>query len=576
MLDYTQRHRCKVLLGGVVLLLLVGAGRLVHIQTVYPERLGPRVENQRSGRQVIPARRGVIFDRCGRTVALSRRIPDVFVDPKLVDDVASLARKLGVRLNLPAEQLVERIESRSNSRFVVLARAVDEVTAESVRQLNDPAVGLSFRTQRYYPLASSMAHVLGWVGFDGNGLAGVELSFDDHLRGRDGRRHTVRDGRRRALARSATHPPEDPVDGGHVVLTVDAYIQDLAERELADTIEKFDAESGVVVVLDPMSGEVLAMCSWPTFDPNQPLTEGGTAARRNRALTDPVEPGSSFKPFITSAALDGGYLTTTELIDCHMGKYRFGRRLIKDTKPHGMMDIRGIITRSSNIGMGVIAQRMGNKALHDAVRSFGFGHRTGIESPGEGGGVVYPLQRWSSYSTTSIPMGYEILVTPLQLLTAFSALVNDGVLLSPRIVKSLLDPTGASISHDTAPRVVRRVASTETARFVTRDLLVSVVQNGGGRRAQVGPYRVLGKTGTAKLLYPQGGTYEDGAYLSVFMGAAPVSDPRIAAVALIRRPDPSIGYYGGRVAAPLVGRLLAGALSYLEVPPDRPQSTQGL
>jgi cell division protein FtsI/penicillin-binding protein 2 len=233
-----------------------------------------------------------------------------------------------------------------------------------------------------------------------------------------------------------------------------------------------------------------------------------------------------------------------------------------------MLDIRGIVTYSSNIGMGMIAQRMGNEVLHDTLRRFGLGQRTGVGLPGESGGVVYQLRRWTSYSTTSVPMGYEVLVTPLQLVTAFAAIVNDGILLKPKIVKKLLGPSGEIIESFETPQIVRRVVSSQVARFVSRDLLVSVVENGGGRRAKVGPYRVLGKTGTAKLTYPDRSGYEPGAYQSTFVGAAPVAHPQAVVAVLVRRPNPSLGYYGSTVAAPIVGEILAETLSYLQVEPE--------
>jgi cell division protein FtsI (penicillin-binding protein 3) len=259
-----------------------------------------------------------------------------------------------------------------------------------------------------------------------------------------------------------------------------------------------------------------------------------------------------------------------------MGSHRFGRRLVRDTKPYGLLDLRGIITHSSNIGMGIIAHRMGNEVLYETVRRFGFGRRTGIECPGESAGVVYPLSRWTSYSTTSVPTGYELLVTPLQLINAFAAIVNDGILMKPRLVKKLLGPDGEVLQSFDAPVILGRATSSEVARYVAQELLVSVVENGGGHRAKTGPYRVLGKTGTAKLAYPDRGGYQDGAFLGLFVGAAPALNPQVVAMAMIRRPNPDIGYYGGKVAAPVVGEILAKTLAYLEVPPDKPAGASSL
>jgi cell division protein FtsI (penicillin-binding protein 3) len=563
-----------LLLAGVIILLVALGVRLVFIDTRLKPRLLEIAHRQQQGESLIPARRGMILDRRGRVVALSRQMPDVFVDPALVDDIDRTAAELSARINRPAGDIARAIRQRGDSRFVVVARRVDEVTAEAVQAMRDPAAGLAERMHRAYPMGDSLAHVIGRVGRDGGGLEGIELTYDEHLRGRNGRRTTIRDARRRALRRSgqSTIPP---VDGGHLVLTLDTEIQRIAEEALSRSLTEFEAESGVVIVMSPTSGEILAMASLPAFDPNDP-TASAAHRRRNRALTDPVEPGSSFKPLLACGALQDGLVSPTERIDCHMGVHRFGRRVVRDTKPHGLLDLRGIITHSSNIGMGIIAERMGSDLLHETICAFGLGQRTGIELPGESGGVVYPLRRWTSYSPTSLAMGYEVLVTPLQLVTAFAAIVNDGILLKPRLVRQRLGPDGAALDSYDRPTIVRRVVSSDVARYMARELLVSVVENGGGWRAKAGPYRVLGKTGTAKLTYSDRSGYEPRAYQGMFVGAAPVETPRLVALAVVRRPNPAIGYYGGKVAAPVVGTILTQALGYLEESPAPQVALWGL
>jgi len=566
-LDRVQRRSSALVLASLGLLLMALAVRLIYISIGLGPRLLTMADQQHRGHAVIPARRGMIFDARGRIVALSKEAPDVFVDPARIDDVDSLTAQLAARVNLPESEIAAKIQARAASRFVPIASRVDPITADAVKALRSPGVGLVQRPQRVYPLGDSLGQVLGWVGRDGNGMGGVELRFDQHLRGCNGRRTTIRDARRRALERSP-QGSQPPVDGGHIVLTIDAVIQRIAEQALARSVEHFEAESGVAIVMAPSSGDILAMACVPTFDPNQPFTPQTAWLRRNRAVTDPVEPGSTFKPFIASGALEGGFISTTEKIDCQMGSHRFGRRLITDTKPNGLLDLRGIVTKSSNIGMGFIAHRMGNEVLYETVRRFGFGQRTGIEYPGENSGVVYPLHRWTSYSTNSIPIGYELLVTPLQLIRGFAAIVNDGVLVRPRLVRKLLGPDGHVLEQYDQPDPAQRVMSPTVARYVAREILVSVVEEGGGRTAKTGPYRVLGKTGTVKLTHPGGRGYEAGAYLGLFVGAAPVDDPRIVVLAMVRRPNPARGYYGAKVAAPVVGEIIVKTLPYLEAPPD--------
>jgi cell division protein FtsI (penicillin-binding protein 3) len=556
-------------------ILLVGlTGRLVYVNTVLGPRLLSRAKLQREGKSIIPARRGTILDARGRVLATSRQKPDVFVDPSRVEDIDALARALSARLDQPAQQIADTIRSRSTRRFAMIARGVDTTTAEAVRAMGSPAVGITESAVRTYPIGKSVAQILGFVGRDGDGLEGIELAYNDHLAGRDGRRSTIRDARRRVLW-PATHGDVAPVDGGHIVLTLDAEIQRITHDALADAVTQFEAQSGVAVVISPADGRVLAMVSVPTYDPEH-LTSGSGDLRRNRAVTDPVEPGSTFKPFIACGALDGGFVSVSELIDCKMGSHRFGRRLVTDVSPHGLMDLSGIVAKSSNVGMGMIAARMGNEALHDIILRFGFGKCTHIELPGESGGIVYGLGRWTSYSTTSVSFGYELGVTPLQLAIAFSAIVNDGVLLRPRLVARLLSADGQVERSFDSPEVVRRVVSSDVARYMTREVLTAVVEGGSGRRARIPGYRVLGKTGTAKLPYADRSGYEPGAYLGTFIGAAPAEDPQVVVLVMVRRPNPEFGYYGGTVAAPAVGTILDSTLAYLEIPRSTHLAASGM
>lgn len=564
-------HRYQRNAGGAMLALLglgmaAVLGRVLHINVVKRDPLLAKVSRQHEGRTVLPARRGMILDRRGRVVAASKRLPDVFVDPSRVDDLPALAAALSARINVSDRDIVDRISKRPESRYVVVAERVDEVTEEAVRELRHAAVGFTDRTVRTYPLGSSMGHVLGFVGDEGRGLEGVELGFDAHLRGTDGSLVTLRDARRRAMG--AADGPETPaVDGGSVQLTLDAEVQRLTEVALETQVQHFEAESGVAIVLSPKTGDVLAMACYPPVAPEGAGTSPA-ALRRNRAITDPIEPGSTFKPIVVSGALDGGFVAPTTQFDCHNGSHSFGGRTLTDTVPNGLLDIKGIITKSSNIGMAQIALRMGNPALHETVRRFGFGDATGLGLPGEDGGTVHPLRKWNSYTTTSIPIGYELEVTPLQLVSAFAALVNDGILLRPRVVRAILDSRGEVLRVFEGPEPVRRVASSSVARFVSQECLVSVVENGSAKTAQVGPYKVMGKTGTAKLPFPDRRGYEPGQYTSLFVGAAPVSDPQVVTLVMIRRPKASAGYYGARVAAPAAGQILADTLAYWQVPPD--------
>ena len=570
----SERKRARFMLFGIIALLVLLGGRVVHINTALRSRLVALAEQQHRGSSLVPARRGTILDARGRVLAATRQAPDVFIDPIQADDLEAVAQRLAPRINVPADRIVHEVESRPGRRYVVLATEVDDITAEAVAKLNDPAVGLTDRAKRTYPLGRSAAHVVGFVGRDGRGLEGLELRYDAHLRGADGRRVTVRDARRRTLGHAA-EPPRPPVDGGHLVLTIDAEVQRVTEDALRHAVAEFSAESGVGIVMSPWTGDVLAMALAPDFDLNEP---GAflPATRRNRVVTDPTEPGSAFKPIIACGALDGEFVSLTEKIDCHQGVHYFGGRRVTDTSPHGLLDLTGILTHSSNIGMGTIAQRMGNGVLHATIRRFGFGEVTGLECPGEDPGLVRPLHRWTSYSTNAVAIGYEIAATPIQLIAAFAAIVNDGVLLRPRVVRALLSPEGQLIEEFTGPHAVRRVASIDTARFLANEALVAVVADGSARHALNGPYRILGKTGTAKLPFADRQGYEPGAYVSTFVGAAPAAMPEIVVLVMIRRPNPSRGYFGSTVAAPAAGQILQATLAYFGVAPSERVALSGM
>ena len=562
-IDGYQRRVGTGLLLAVALAFAVLGGRLVHINTSLASRLRTVVERQHNGRMPIPARRGVIFDARGRIVAGSEEVPTVFADPLLVADLPASAAKVAAALNMIPGQVEDLIRHSESPRFCRLKRRVSAAEAEAVRALGLPAFATLDESVRRYPLGSTLAHVLGFVGTDGTGLAGIELRYDRHLGGRDGMISSIRDVRWRAIWRLEDGTVA-ATDGAHLMLTIDSVIQRIVEEQLAERVEAFEAESGVALVMSPKTGDVLAMACHPTFDPGD-YTSHPEELWRNRAVIDPVEPGSTIKPIIAGGALAAGYVSLTETIFCHNGVYAIPGRVLCDAKPYGNLDFEGIIVKSSNIGMAIIGRRTGNPALYEIVRQFGFGAPTGIGFPGEAGGIVRALPEWNSLTTTSIPMGYEIGVTPLQLATAYCAIVNRGVLLRPRLVRALLASDGTPLAVFEKPEPVRRVLPEEVARYLTETVLVGVVNRGG--ETEPSDYPMLGKTGTSKLTQPGRRGYVPGAYLSVFVGAAPVDDPQIVVLVMVRQPDAALGYYGRTVSMPAVRRIIDLTLAYLETPP---------
>ncbi len=585
--------RRPVLVKDLTWLVLLGLGvlgvRLVRIQLLQGDHLVAWVDRQRTSVVTIPSRRGMILDATGRVMATSVERPSVFADPNVIPhprvlpdpnqvspeqtiaepnvirEYGAAAGQLASILGLDGAILADELIARAGRRFFWVKRRVSDAEAEAVKALRLRGVGIVHEPERRYPMNERFAHGLGFVNREGQALAGLEYEFDRQLRGRDGRRPVVTDARRRAIF-TDIEGYEPPQDGLHLVLTIDAAIQAITEQALAATVAQYRARAGSAVVIVPATGEVLAMANVPTFDVNE-FGSYPKSVRCNLAIQAPVEPGSTFKPFIASAALQEKVTWAGEQIFCHHGLYVTGRRRLHDHHPYGHLTFEEVVVKSSNIGMAILGQRLGNQRLHAYMRRFGFGQATGIELPGEDVGIVLPLRRWTSYSTTSVPMGQEVAVTTIQLATAFSAIVNDGVLLRPRVVRGVIRSDGSIEEDRSTAVVVGRVLSTPIARKMARDILVRVVKEGTGRRAALARYQVLGKTGTAQMAYRNRRGFEPDAYVSSFVGAAPASEPRVLAYLSITRPEKRLGYYGGQVAAPAVGEILDKTLCYLGVPP---------
>ncbi len=567
----------QALIGGVCLILGGMVGRLVYIQAAMrPELLAYAHQRQYSDIQ-LPARRGTILDRRGRTLGGSQYEPTLFADPALIQSSTDAAAKLEPVLGVPAVQIVARLDEAKakGRRFVVLKRRATRAEAEAVEALSKEeglrGLGMLDEPARVYPMGALAAHVIGFVGADDQGLEGIEKLYDKHLSGTPGRRRVFRDVNRRPVFQeegSCTAPK----DGAHVVLTIDAYLQEVVEREVGKAVADFKAESGVGLVIDPRTGDVLAMTCVPTFEPAQ-AGKAPPAARRNRILTDPVEPGSVFKAYVMAPALAAGLTRPEEVIFCHNGLYVTGKRMLHDHHPYGNLTVEQILTKSSNIGMAILGQRLGNTRIYEALKAFGFGRASGIDLPGEDNGLLMPLKTWTSFTTTSVPMGHELAVTPMQLATAFSALANGGLVVQPRVVRAVLDADGEVIEEHREPTIRGTAVDAQTAATMRR-ILVKVVEEGTGTVCRLDRWWVMGKTGTAQVPRIQKGRrgYEPDTYLGSFIAAAPASDPMFVTLVMIRKPDRRIGYYGSKVAAPAVKVILEEALRYFDVPPDKDES----
>ncbi|MBN2561469.1 MAG: penicillin-binding protein 2 [Phycisphaerae bacterium] len=554
----------------VVLVVLVGLmGRLVYISVHDGPLLLARAARQQ--RSVIPLnhRRGLIVDRVGRIISGTLLRKSVFADPKILPDRRVAAEKAAEVLGLEPCELCEDLLAAGDRRFFVIRRGVTIDEAERIKNAGVYGLGVFDEPYRTYPMSGLAAALVGFVAADGHGVSGLEYQCDAWLRGENGVKTIVRDAQRKAfwLADGGYRAARD---GFHVVLTIDAEIQSTVERELAAGVERYRAEGGVAIVMHPKTGEILAMANVPGFDPNC-YGDYGASRYRNRAITDPYEPGSTFKPFVAAAALADGAVKLGEVFDCEEGTWQDGRRVLHDHHPYGLLTFEDIVIKSSNIGMAKIGKCLGNERLYRGLKAFGFGEKTGVDLLGEDPGIVRPLVRWDGYTTTSVPMGHEVATTPLQLARAFCALANGGKLIQPYVIRAVVAADGRVVRDFSDPPAQDRALPANVANIMKDKVLCAAVNEGTGKNAQLARYQVFGKTGTAQIAARGGSGYKkQRAYVGSFVGAAPARDPELVVFVAIRRPDPSLAYYGGTVAAPVFREILTHALAYLRIPPDRP------
>lgn len=540
------------------------AGYIIYIHVESSEALAARAAKQ--DHMTIPIRsvRGNILDTRLRVLAGTLETPSVFADPQALRDAGEAATRVGQVLGVEPNELLRLLTENPESQFVWIKRRVTPEQAQAVRGLRLPGIAIMTEGLRHYPNAMLASHILGCVGVESQGLEGVEQLFDDRLRGRDGKAYVLADRRRRPIWTEPNQfvPAED---GQHLVLTIDATIQAVAEEAIAEAKAKYHAAAAMAVVMDPATGAILAMANVPTYDPNR-YADFPVASRRNRSITDTYPPGSSCKPFIAAGALESKVVHFGEVIYCESG-YWAAAKLHDAGHSYGNLTFEQGLEKSSNIMMAKLGVRMGNERLHRTLVNFGFGRKTGVWLPGESNGLVFPVNRWSKLSTTRVAFGQEQAVTPLQMITAFAALANGGKLLKPKILRGVLDNRGQVAADLSDPEVVGQAVDPQVARQLLDRALVGVIEEGTGKAARIPGYRVFGKTGTAQKVDPGTKTISHTRYMGSFLGGAPADHPRIVVLVMVDEPDKSIGYYGGTVAAPAVKKILEQALPYLGVPP---------
>ncbi|HLE88085.1 MAG TPA: penicillin-binding protein 2 [Candidatus Brocadiaceae bacterium] len=542
------------------------AVRIGRIQLVDHEKYIKLAKAQQCKKIELPARRGSILDRNGIKLAESLQVGSVYVDPAEIEDIPTVVYQLNKLLKLNSSKLVKQLNREK--RFIWIKRKVSEEELNAVAKLSLKGVYIKCESHRFYPNQQLGSHILGFTNVDEKGLEGVELSFDSVLSGKPGFKLINRD----ALQRQIITPDDDvqmPKHGDSVVLTIDANIQRFAEEELEIAYKKWEPASATAIVMDTMTGEVLAMCNYPTYDPNH-FKKYPPCSRRNLAVTDCYEPGSLIKPIVISGIFEQGLVKPDDVLFCNNGACEIEGRVLHDTHGgHGNLTVSEIVAYSSNIGMAKLGMLMGNEKMYRHLKQFNFGEKTGIELPGEIGGIFRPLKQWSrKYTLISISIGHEIAVTPLQFITTFCSIPNGGLLLKPKIVKSIIDNNNETIEESQRPQPVARVMRANVARNIMNPILKKVVTEGTGKNANLLEYDVAGKTGTSQKADGDGGRYSHEKHVGSFIAYAPAEHPRICVLVMINEPRNG-AYYGSTVAAPVVREIIRRSLLYLGVEPSK-------
>jgi len=527
----------------------IWVARAVNLQVVQKEFLQEQGEERFLRTVEIKASRGMVTDRNGEPLAISTPVESIWANPPVVLAQRGRIPELAAALEVDARELETRLQARAKREFVYLRRRMPPSEAQRVLDLKIDGVNSQREYRRYYPAGELTAHVLGYTNIDDHGQEGLELAFDSWLAGKPGAKRVIRDRRGRVV--ETVELVKEAEQGRELRLTLDRRLQHLAARELRSAVAEHRAQSGSVVIIEVATGEVLAMVNYPSYNPN--AGRGARpGSRRNRAVTDVIEPGSVAKPFTVAAGLESGKFTTTTRIDTTSGYMKVGRYTVRDIHNYGMVDLTRLLTKSSNVGAARIAAQLEDEHLYDMFHRFGFGEATGSGFPGEVSGVLPAADGWSDIEKATLSFGYGLSVTPLQLAQAYAAFGNEGRLVQATFIAGQGDAGHAVLD----PEIARTLLT----------MLESVTAPGGtATRAAVPNFRVAGKTGTSHK--NSRGGYHEKRYISVFAGLVPASKPRFAGVVIINDPA-GAAYYGGAVAAPVFGKIMPDALRLLNVPPD--------
>ena len=548
----SSNGRILVVLGALAVGFAGLLGRGVYLQTSQHEFLKNQGDQRFVRTLTLPASRGMITDRNGATLALSAPTESLFAMPSEMDEVPTEAQleKLSSIIDVPVASIKEKLGKKKD--FIYLKRQLSKEKADEIAALGIKGFGFQKELKRHYPMGNLFAHVIGFTNIDGKGQEGLELSREDILRGSDGAKVVLRDNKGNIVDSLDSPRNNAPKNGRDMVLSLDQRIQTLAYEELNKAVDYHQAKAGTVVVLDAQTGEILALVNSPAYDPNQPGS-AGSEQRRNRAVTDMIEPGSAMKPFTIAKALDSGKVNISQRFNTN--PYKIGPATVRDTHVYPSLDLRGIMQKSSNVGTSKLSAMFKPKEMYDFYHDLGVGVRMHSGFPGESAGLLRNWKRWRPIEQATMSFGYGLQLSLLQLARAYTMLTHDGELLPVSFEKQAVAPEG------------KRVIKAETARQI-REMMVAVTEPGGtGTAGAVDGFDVGAKTGTARKLI--NGRYVDNKHVATFVGFAPAQNPRVIVAVTVDEPTAN-GYYGGTVAGPVFKQVMSGSLNILGVSPTKP------
>ncbi|MBI5076169.1 MAG: penicillin-binding protein 2 [Nitrospirae bacterium] len=553
-----SRKRTVILNTVIIFSFVMVFFRLADIMVLKNKFYTEKAKSQQVKTEDIQARRGNIYDRKGREIAINLEMESLYCDPGEAGTNPESVRQLSSILSVEPRAIQAKLTQQK--RFVWVDRKLSLETADRVKKLKMKGFGFMTEAKRFYPRGSLASHIVGAVGKENQPLEGIELKYDKYLRTSAGKVQVARDASGRVLSTGMVMETK----GNDIILTIDEGLQYIAEKELDRAMLKWRSVAATAIMMDPFTGEILALASRPAFDLNEIMSAVKNDVR-NRAITDIYEPGSTFKIVAGTAAIEEKLFSAGQTFDCSRGSIEVGGKNIKDAHKHGVLSFEEVIQKSSNVGTIMIGMKLGKDRLYEYAKRFGFGDRTNIDLPGEVSGWIRKPEKWSATSLGAIPIGQEVAVTPLQILRAYSAIANGGYLVQPHLVSQILTPEGQPV-FSFSPDQKKRIISERTAAAM-RDILKTVVEEGGtATGAAIEGNKVAGKTGTAQLVDQRTKRYSKDRFISSFVGFVPADSPKIAMIVVVHEPKGAI--YGGVVAAPVFKTVADQALSYMNVPRD--------